>query len=607
MLVRGCRVGGEGGVHGMRPMWGIISCCSRDTRQSMIEASSEDKCSTEMILHDQRPSLAEQLVPFARRLRSSIATVRKVSQISFRIVGEDQSSNFELVRRNCLAWLSNRAGRTLPPEAWEGKSFTLDEIGAQRTSAVSLERPLAWAARLDDADREVPQRYWTTEIAAACADGGLMLFGCRLQCSSLGEERPFVRSVPGIALQLASELVTVVDGRTVSREPWVISSEDDVDELVAFITQKSRTRDVLVLSLPEGSENINETIIPVESLIKRAVGAHHVAVITSPASYALSDRVGKEFSVFLSAIRRYRPGLDIETGQPFDHPLSLPKRILDWDGGIAAFANFLIDQSLVSTVIGKNLEGELPSFREFSRVEMELSRITARKKHSTDKDLIALAENEIEQLKMQLDEYKSTSNALLADANSEITQLKASFGQIQEDSINQRARIAHLENALRQKASGYEIPTLPTDFSGIEEWCREHLSGSVAVHNRAMRAAKKSRFENAKLAYEALLLLRDYYVPMRREGGLDKKHSYEIACAKLGLDDSATFGGSRAGEEGEAYFLDFGGRRRELDRHLKGSNSRDERFGFRMYFFWDDETDQVVVGWFPSHLPTRAT
>jgi len=413
--------------------------------------------------------------------------------------------------------------------------------------------------------------------------------------------------VPGIVQQIASGLSATVDGRLISQEPWIISSEDDVEELVEFITRKTRTRDVLVFALPEGSEDTNETVVPIEPILRRAVGAHHVAVITGPASYLLSDRIGKEFSVFLQAVRRYKPGLDIEASQPFDHPLGLPRRIQDWEGGPSGYTNFLIDVSLSNTVTGKNLESEMPSFQEFARVAMEVSRTDAKAESATEKELLSLTETEIEQLKLQLDESKKTSSALLSEADSEIAQLKASLNQIHEDSSNQRARIAHLESALRQKVGGREGSTLPQDFLCIEEWCREQLSGSVAVHNRAMRAAKKSAFENVELAYNALLLLRDFYVPMRREGGIDKKRAYEEARAKLGLDEAPTFGGSRAGEEGEAYFVDFGGRRRELDRHLQGSNSRDERFGFRLYFFWDDETDQVVVGWFPSHLPTRAT
>ncbi len=238
---------------------------------------------------------------------------------------------------------------------------------------------------------------------------------------------------------------------------------------------------------------------------------------------------------------------------------------------------------------------------------MDASRLEAKAGTATDAELLKLAELEIRQLESQLDETKETFTALLAHADSEMDQLKASLNQVHDDSSNQRARIAHLENAVRQRVGRDEAIPIPADFSNLEDWSRQHLSGSVAIHNRAVRAAKKSTFENVPFAYSVLLLLRDHYVPMRREGGLDKKKAYETALAALGLDEVPTFGGARAGQEGKSYFVEFGGRRRELDHHLKGSNSRDERFGFRLYFFWDDETDQVVVGWFPSHLPNRVS
>ena len=45
----------------------------------------------------------------------------------------------------------------------------------------------------------------------------------------------------------------------------------------------------------------------------------------------------------------------------------------------------------------------------------------------------------------------------------------------------------------------------------------------TVILNRAYKAAKKSRLKNTKLAYQALLVLRDHYVPMHREGGHDKQ------------------------------------------------------------------------------------
>lgn len=94
---------------------------------------------------------------------------------------------------------------------------------------------------------------------------------------------------------------------------------------------------------------------------------------------------------------------------------------------------------------------------------------------------------------------------------------------------------------------------------------------------------------------------------MRREGGLDRKRAYDNACRDLGVEEALTFAGPRAGEEGDTYFVRYAGRRMELDRHLKKGNSREPRRCFRLYFFWENDEQQVVVGWMPSHLDTRIT
>ena len=50
-----------------------------------------------------------------------------------------------------------------------------------------------------------------------------------------------------------------------------------------------------------------------------------------------------------------------------------------------------------------------------------------------------------------------------------------------------------------------------------------------------------------------------------------------------------------------------GGRPRVLDWHLKRGESRERTRCFRLYYFWDDETQCAVVGWLPSHLDNSLT
>ena len=89
--------------------------------------------------------------------------------------------------------------------------------------------------------------------------------------------------------------------------------------------------------------------------------------------------------------------------------------------------------------------------------------------------------------------------------------------------------------------------------------------------------------------------------------GLSESALTKKRVEDLGLEEAPTFAGPRAGEEGDTYFVRYAGRRMELDRHLKKGNSREPRRCFRLYFFWDNDEQQVVVGWMPSHLDTRIT
>ncbi|MEN1565542.1 hypothetical protein AAIH74_38080, partial [Pseudomonas aeruginosa] len=61
------------------------------------------------------------------------------------------------------------------------------------------------------------------------------------------------------------------------------------------------------------------------------------------------------------------------------------------------------------------------------------------------------------------------------------------------------------------------------------------------------------------LIYQSLLLLRDHYVPMRLEGGAEKKRLYDEALAGLHLEESPT--GDGINFDQDQYTVQWGGRR----------------------------------------------
>jgi hypothetical protein len=105
--------------------------------------------------------------------------------------------------------------------------------------------------------------------------------------------------------------------------------------------------------------------------------------------------------------------------------------------------------------------------------------------------------------------------------------------------------------------SGSHPAPVPENLDGFQEWCEIHLAGAVELHNRAYQGVKASEYHDPRMLYRALLLLKEHYVPMRRQGGKPLVDAFHAACQALGLREEPTFSGSRWGEEGETYLVRY--------------------------------------------------
>lgn len=146
--------------------------------------------------------------------------------------------------------------------------------------------------------------------------------------------------------------------------------------------------------------------------------------------------------------------------------------------------------------------------------------------------------------------------------------------------------------AIEQADVGWPLEVLP-------DWCSRH-EDEVVVLSRARNGVKKSIYEDPSLICTALELLAGPYRDFRR--GLLTKDEFEDLMNPTGLRLAGSVSPTVAGEQGEAYFVSWAGRRRFLEFHLLKGGGRDERYCFRLYFFWDDVTERVVVGSMPAHL-----
>jgi hypothetical protein len=531
------------------------------------------------------------------------ASIRTVSIIAGTLVGEPSRSIAE-ARTATLHWVKNRSG-PLPKEAWDGAPFEVSAVGQQPVRAVRLVTPVEyWAVQAHDQDKTVAGRSWVTEVSLANVGGKAML-GVRLTCVSRHDDPPFVPTIPGLVHQIADRIGIGVDGTPAQSTAWTIADDTQFQQLVALLLARGRRLPVFVVSVPPDS---GACAIDADVLAKAVRGVAHVVILPAALSWSLTTRFGKEFSVFNGAVRTYRPGFDPDRDEPFSHPLALPTRILDWEGGAAGYTTFLAENAIHASTRQKGVDELVPSYdlvrRRFLQQQQELARAGG----AAESTIIAMQERQIEQLREDIESDHETYQSYVDGLEADLHSAQLLINELEAREHHLLARIEALAAMQPARAVGSSAaPQLPSTLEELGPWADRELAGRLTIHSRAIRGAKKSDFRDIPLVYKALLLLANEYRDMRVYGGPEHVAAFATGLQELGLKEEPSFAGAGAHLEGDTYFVTHRGRPRELNRHLKGSNSRQEQYCLRIYFFWDTERGEVVVGWLPSHLDTRAT
>lgn len=231
----------------------------------------------------------------------------------------------------------------------------------------------------------------------------------------------------------------------------------------------------------------------------------------------------------------------------------------------------------------------------------------ARSKATETSDWKQLYEDEIAALQAKIDELRKEAEEYSDDALC-ATQERDEY---KDDNRLLRYQVDSLRQALSERTAGKsesEIP-IPDNYDDLPDWVVNHLVGRLVLHSRAHRGLKDAAFEEVPLVYRGLLMLANEYRNqcLSRDGA---KEAFAKKLAELGFHFDKSISKERAGEQGDDYFVRYptgSSPKRFLEWHLTKGNAKDARHCLRIYFFWHDETEQVVVGWLPSHLENRMT
>lgn len=549
-------------------------------------------------------TLEEQLRPVAAKLFPLRPKVMPVTQIVAELDSVAKLDTMAVAQTTVMRWLQTRIG-SLPKDAWAGEPFELDEMGTQ-AAAVRIKTPEVdyWTLRFVHIDEKVA-RNWTTETTIG-RSRGRTIFGVRLVLSTREANPNFEPSIPGVVYRLSEHPGLTWEGRKLSARPWNIETADDVDSLVDLIADPKRRAPVIVVSLDERQTDPSSAALDVEKLAGSCIGIAHVVVLPGPFAFALTDRIGKEFSVYRRAVRIYRPGCSIESDSPFTHPLTLAERIENWqDVGPSEFNRFLIRHAAFESVVRIDADKDLPTFSKVRQLWLEQRIQRAIDTGNLESQLSVLQK---QNTSLQQDNETALS---LAESEQNLRQSSESRAEtLDQENQSLRWRIRLLEQRLeaREGTSVNAAVPSPQSFDQLKQWAEANLAAHVVVTGKAVRAAKASPFLDVQYAYQVLLMMSDEYYKMRTEGGPEHMSAFREALDRLELDDTHAGEESKLMEQGDELLVEWRGRKRLLSRHLKRrGNTREPTRSFRLYYFWDDETQQVVIGSLPGHLTTRHT
>lgn len=519
---------------------------------------------------------------------------------------DGMENSFSQIIGLILPFVAKSLYTKLPPEAAEHLSFEISNED-RLCECVAVPERMLWAIRFKFASKDGTAWYYDVSLVR---EDDRLIFGMKIDTAFGADIRALQAKLPLVESLLGCGLLA--QGRPVTANLWLVNTPEDVQELVDLLEDPYRSLPVIVISaVNRNAWRFTPTapgyLVNAAYLADKVKGYAIVAQISFQAAFALTDAVGKSWSVYDGACRTYFPKIDFDNGSPAHHPCNLKDKIWFWNyegmRGERGYTAFLIDTAHRVASTSRTDWSGLYFVPDARILAAELEMVHAAHLANAPERELAM-QNHIAALQRKL----QTAEDENADWLGELEKATEEAEYYKQENIALRLRLDALRaHLIRQNGESpdAEIP-IPDSYKEMSEWVKEHLAGRLVLLPRAERAASKAEYAEVGMVYRALLILANEYRDSRMGTGTDK--AFRDALAQYGMDFSGSIDRSRAGQEGDAYYVNYPigtDQRVFLQFHVVRGNSREDRYCMRIYFFWDEDTNQVVVGWLPSHLSNR--
>jgi hypothetical protein len=537
--------------------------------------------------------LTDALRPLSDKF-SRPAREHEVLRFSATLGGPEPVDSASSARTSVLKWVEASIVERLPQQAWKHAAFE-HNVGGRNCSVVRITGADddIWALRSDRPDAAVAGRVWTTEVVIAYSSGTPAFLSLRLLVNSSEAEIEISPAVPSLLHDIAADPGLYCGHQRLRSEPRWIETSDDVDRLISWLLSKKRRHPIFVLTTVNGSDtNHGAPLLDPEPLAKAMMGLAEVVVMPAPFTWALTNQLGRRLSVFGGALRLYMPNFNEDSDPSGDHYLILAERLGTFDGRQRA-ATILRRRGAAESLRALRLGADVLSFASVRDQSLTLAREQLVKVDASDGERLKMAETQIDALHKDLNRTEEVNQWLLDEhkliedrARLAESQLRAAGFQIQQ-------LLARLHEQGEEPDAGLALPSSWGEFT---EWSAQNLVGRLILSSCAKREVKATKFKDVRLAARCLLWLANTY----REGRISGNQGNLRTTVESGVIND------RCGSD--SFQIDWQGRRCDVEWHIKnGGNTRDPGRCLRIYYFWDDVSQQVVVASMPAHRVSAAS
>ncbi len=518
---------------------------------------------------------------------------REVLRLAATLGDTDGRQAALLARDEILKWTEKRTGGQLPESAWMHKEFEYI-AGGRNCAAVRIadDTKDIWAIRADDPDKGVAQRTWTTEAIVGHALDQRALLSVRLLISSPEQELQIEPAVPGFLRKLESECGLYRGDERLNPEPLIIRSEENTGNLIDMLTDLGRRVPVFVLSVPEFETDLEKPLIDPLPISYATLAIAVVVVLPARFTWVLTERFGKRLSVFGGAVRVYLPGFTEDANPYGGHDLILANRLLTAQD-IKNISARLRQVAATESIRQLRLGDHVLSYAAVRQQNLDMGLARLKQQGASHEEQLSTAQTQIDILKKDLSKALEDQDWFSREYDEMDARSQAAESQLEAAGY----RIRQLQDQIEAQGANPDANiSLPSSWEKFADWCDQHLVGRVLLSPRARREVKAPKFRDITAAARCLLWLANEYRTRRLNGGEGDLRT----MVDSGVQND------RCGTD--SFQIDWQGKRVDVEWHVKnGGNTRDPSRCLRIYYLWDDASQQVIIASMPAHVRTGAT